>query len=429
MATSDKDKSDTGKDVKDGRDGNRDGKDGRDGNRDGKDGAAKAEAAGAAGAKAGGPALAAVPAPAPSPRDPARDKAIELAVSTIEKQFGKGSIMRLGEEMAPPEVRVVPTGSLGLDIALGVGGLPRGRIVEIYGPESSGKTTLALHVVAEAQRGGGICAFVDAEHALDVGYARKLGVRTDDLLVSQPDCGEQALEITEMLVRSGAVDVIVVDSVAALTPKAELEGEMGDAHVGLQARLMSQALRKLTGTISKSNTLVIFINQIRMKIGVMFGNPETTTGGNALKFYASCRMDIRRVGALKDGDKVVGNRTRVKVVKNKMAPPFREVEFDILYGEGISHEGDLVDLGSECGAVEKSGAWFSVEGERIGQGRDNAKQFLVDHPDVARKVEIKVLAHHGIKRDVGPPALATAGGGATGGTITPLPRPTSDKRR
>ncbi len=280
---------------------------------------------------------------------------------------------------------VVPTGSLGLDIALGLGGLPRGRIVEVYGPESSGKTTLALHVVAQAQRGGGICAFVDAEHALDVGYARKLGVRTDDLLVSQPDCGEQALEITEMLVRSGAVDVIVVDSVAALTPRAELEGEMGDAHVGLQARLMSQALRKLTGTISKSNTLVIFINQIRMKIGVMFGNPETTTGGNALKFYASCRLDIRRVGALKDGEQVVGNRTRVKVVKNKMAPPFREVEFDILYGEGISHEGDLVDLGAECGVVEKSGAWFGFEGDRIGQGRENAKQYLRDHPEVARR--------------------------------------------
>ena len=401
--------------------------------------ATKDGANGAHGAK-GAAALSAVPAvaaaPALPPRDAARDKAIELAVSTIEKQFGKGSIMRLGEDMAAPEVKVVPTGSLGLDIALGVGGLPRGRIAEIYGPESSGKTTLALHVVGEAQRAGGICAFVDAEHALDVGYARKLGVRTDDLLVSQPDCGEQALEITEMLVRSGAVDVVVVDSVAALTPKAELEGEMGDAHVGLQARLMSQALRKLTGTIAKSNTLVIFINQIRMKIGVMFGNPETTTGGNALKFYASCRLDIRRVGALKDGDKVVGNRTRVKVVKNKMAPPFREVEFDILYGEGISHEGDLVDLGSECGAVEKSGAWFSVEGERIGQGRDNAKQFLVDHPDLARKVELKVLAHHGIKREVGPPAVVASGAVATSGaTVHPLSAspgrqsaPAADKR-
>jgi recombination protein RecA len=372
------------------------------------------------------------PAAAP-PRDAARDKAIDLAVSTIEKQFGKGSIMRLGEGIAPPEVKVVPTGSLGLDIALGVGGLPRGRVIEIYGPESSGKTTLALHVVGEAQKLGGICAFVDAEHALDIGYARKLGVRTDDLLVSQPDCGEQALEITEMLVRSGAVDIIVVDSVAALTPRAELEGEMGDAHVGLQARLMSQALRKLTGTISKSNTLVIFINQIRMKIGVMFGNPETTTGGNALKFYASVRLDIRRVGALKDGDKVVGNRTRVKVVKNKMAPPFREVEFDILYGEGISHEGDLVDLGAECGAVEKSGAWFGFEGDRIGQGRENAKQYLRDHPEVANRIEAKVLAHHKIARDVGAPALAASGGsgpsaGATVHTLTPQPKPVSEKR-
>ncbi|HET6147696.1 MAG TPA: recombinase RecA [Polyangia bacterium] len=386
----------------------------------------------------------AVVAPTPAPdrapvvreRDAGRDKAIELTVSTIEKQFGKGSIMRLGEGIAPPEVQVVPTGSLGLDIALGVGGLPRGRVVEVYGPESSGKTTLALHVVAQAQRGGGICAFVDAEHALDVGYARKLGVRTDDLLVSQPDCGEQALEITEMLVRSGAVDVVVVDSVAALTPRAELEGEMGDAHVGLQARLMSQALRKLTGTIAKSNTLVIFINQIRMKIGVMFGNPETTTGGNALKFYASCRLDIRRVGALKDGEQVVGNRTRVKVVKNKMAPPFREVEFDILYGEGISHEGDLVDLGAECGVIEKSGAWFGFEGDRIGQGRENAKQYLRDHPDVARKIELKVLTHHGINRDgagtsaAGEGAVAANGtnGGGTVHAFTPQPKPASEKR-
>src|SRR5688572_20918325 len=361
-------------------------------------------------------------------RDVARDKAIDVAVSTIEKQFGKGSIMRLGEGMAPPEVKVIPTGSLGLDIALGVGGLPRGRVIEVYGPESSGKTTLALHVVAQAQKTGGICAFVDAEHALDVGYARKLGVRTDDLLVSQPDFGEQALEITEMLVRSGAVDVIVVDSVAALTPRAELEGEMGDSHVGLQARLMSQALRKLTGTIAKSHTLVIFINQIRMKIGVMFGNPETTTGGNALKFYASVRMDIRRVGALKDGDKVVGNRTRVKVVKNKMAPPFREVEFDIMYGEGISHEGDLVDLGSDCGAVEKSGAWFSFEGERIGQGRDNAKQFLVDHPDMANKIEAKVLAHYAIRREVGPPALAAGSTNGAAHAFAPQAKPVSEKK-
>jgi recombination protein RecA len=374
----------------------------------------------------------AAPAAPARERDPQRDKAIELAVSTIEKQFGKGSIMRLGEETAAPEVKVVPTGSLGLDIALGVGGLPRGRVVEIYGPESSGKTTLALHVVAQAQRTGGICAFVDAEHALDVAYARKLGVRTDDLLVSQPDCGEQALEITEMLVRSGAIDVVVVDSVAALTPRAELEGEMGDAHVGLQARLMSQALRKLTGTISKSNTLVIFINQIRMKIGVMFGNPETTTGGNALKFYASVRLDIRRVGALKDGEKVVGNRTRVKVVKNKLAPPFREVEFDIMYGEGISHEGDLVDLGAESGVVEKSGAWFGFEGDRIGQGRDNAKTYLREHPEVSRKIEGKVLLHHGVRREVGPPALAAAstngGGGPHGFVPHPVAKPVSEKR-
>jgi recombination protein RecA len=374
------------------------------------------------------------PAPTARERDPARDKAIELAVSTIEKQFGKGSIMRLGDEIPAPEVRVVPTGSLGLDIALGVGGLPRGRVVEIYGPESSGKTTLALHVVAQAQKLGGICAFVDAEHALDVSYARRLGVRTDDLLVSQPDCGEQALDITEMLVRSGAVDVVVVDSVAALTPRAELEGEMGDSHMGLQARLMSQALRKLTGTISKSHTLVIFINQIRMKIGVMFGNPETTTGGNALKFYASVRLDIRRVGALKDGEKVVGNRTRVKVVKNKMAPPFREVEFDILYGEGISREGDLVDLAAECDVVEKSGAWFSFEGERIGQGRDNARLYLREHVDVAKKIEAKLLAHHGVKREVGPPALSVGSvAGGPAGTVRPMaPQPkaqVSDKRR
>jgi recombination protein RecA len=354
-------------------------------------------------------------------RDPGRDRAIELAVATIEKQFGKGSIMRLGEDVAPPEVRVVPTGALGLDIVLGTGGLPRGRVVEIYGPESSGKTTLALHVAAQAQRAGGIAAFVDAEHALDVGYARRLGVKTDDLLVSQPDHGEQALEITEMLVRSGAVDVVVVDSVAALTPRAELEGEMGDSHMGLQARLMSQALRKLTGTIAKSNTLVVFINQIRMKIGVMFGNPETTTGGNALKFYASVRLDIRRVGALKDGDKVVGNRTRVKVVKNKMAPPFREVEFDIMYGEGISHEGDLVDMGAECGVVEKSGAWFAFEGERIGQGRENAKQFLREHADVAKKIEAKLLAHHGVKRDLG--------GAATAATGTAVPKPGQPDRK
>ena len=327
-----------------------------------------------------------------------RDKAIDLALSAIDKQFGKGAIMRLGKDPIDREVHVIPTGSLGLDIALGIGGLPRGRIVEIYGPESSGKTTLTLHIVAEAQKRGGVCAFIDAEHALDVSYAKKLGVKTEELLVSQPDCGEQALEIADMLVRSNAIDVIIIDSVAALTPKAELEGEMGDAHVGLQARLMSQALRKLTGAISRSRTMVVFINQIRMKIGVMFGSPETTTGGNALKFYASCRLDIRRVGALKKEEDVIGNRTRVKVVKNKMAPPFKEVEFDILYGQGISREGDLVDLASEANIVDKSGAWFSFNGERIGQGRENAKTFLVEHPEVYNAIEAKVLAHYNVRR-------------------------------
>ncbi|MBL9007686.1 MAG: recombinase RecA [Myxococcales bacterium] len=327
-----------------------------------------------------------------------REAALEAVTSNIEKQFGTGAIMRLGEGIALPEVRVIPSGSLALDIALGCGGFPRGRILEIYGPESSGKTTLALSTIAEAQRRGGVCAFVDAEHALDVSYARKLGVKTDDLLVSQPDHGEQALEITDMLVRSGAVDIVVVDSVAALVPKAEIEGEMGDQHMGLQARLMSQALRKLTGTIAKSNTLVIFINQIRMKIGVMFGNPETTTGGNALKFYASQRLDIRRVGAIKQGEKAVGNRTRVKVVKNKLAPPFREVEFDILYGEGISKEGDLVDLGAEAGVLEKAGAWFAYNGERIGQGRENAKEYLRTHPEIAQTIEAAILTKHSIQR-------------------------------
>ncbi len=331
--------------------------------------------------------------------NPEKAKAIELAMTAVERQFGKGSIMRLGkDEPLVRDIQVISTGALSLDIALGVGGVPRGRIVEIYGPESSGKTTLSLHVVAEAQKKGGICGYIDAEHAMDVGYARKLGVRTDDLLLSQPDTGEQGLEIAEMLVRSGAIDVLVVDSVAALVPKAELEGEMGDAHMGLQARLMSQALRKLTGTISKSQTCVIFINQIRMKIGVMFGNPETTTGGNALKFYASQRLDIRRVGAIKNGDAVVGNRTRVKVVKNKMAPPFKEVEFDIMYGMGISREGDLLDLASQDGIVEKSGAWYAYEGERIGQGRENAKDYLRDHPEVARAVEGKVLEKYGLTR-------------------------------
>jgi recombination protein RecA len=333
------------------------------------------------------------------PVAPEKEKAIELAVSSIEKAFGKGSIMRLGnEEAMVKDVEAISTGSTSLDIALGVGGLPRGRIIEIYGPESSGKTTLALHAVAEAQKKGGIAAFVDAEHALDVGYARKLGVRTDDLLISQPDTGEQALEITETLVRSGAIDVLVIDSVAALVPRAELEGEMGDAHMGVQARLMSQALRKLTGTISKSSTIVIFINQIRMKIGVMFGNPETTTGGNALKFYATQRLDIRRIGAIKDGEQVIGNRTRVKVVKNKVAPPFKEVEFDIMYGVGISKEGDLLDLASNENIVEKSGAWYSFDGERIGQGREQAKTFLREHPAILQKVEGLVLEKFGIHR-------------------------------
>jgi len=328
-----------------------------------------------------------------------KEKAIELALQAVERQFGKGSIMRLGnDEPLTKDVQAISTGSISLDVALGVGGVPRGRIIEIYGPESSGKTTLSLHIVAEAQRRGGVCGYIDAEHAMDVGYARKLGVRTDDLLLSQPDTGEQGLEIAEMLVRSGAIDVLVVDSVAALVPKAELEGEMGDAHMGLQARLMSQALRKLTGTVSKSQTCLIFINQIRMKIGVMFGNPETTTGGNALKFYASQRLDIRRIGAIKNGEAVVGNRTRVKVVKNKVAPPFKEVEFDIMYGSGISREGDLIDLASESGIVEKSGAWFGFKGERIGQGRENAKEYLKEHPEVANDIERQVLEKFGVVR-------------------------------
>lgn len=323
-----------------------------------------------------------------------RERAIDLALSQIEKQFGKGSIMRLGEDAVLPGIEAISTGALSLDIALGVGGVPRGRIVEIYGPESSGKTTLALHIVAEAQKTGGIAAFVDAEHALDITYARKLGVNTDDLLVSQPDTGEQALEITEVLIRSGAIDVLVVDSVAALVPRAEIEGEMGDSHMGLQARLMSQALRKLTGTISKSNCCVIFINQIRMKIGVMFGNPETTTGGNALKFYASVRMDIRRIGALKQGQDVIGNRTRVKIVKNKVAPPFKEVEFDIMYGEGISHAGDLLDMAADEEIIEKSGSWYSYKADRIGQGRENAKQFLKDNPEMADEIEAILREKH-----------------------------------
>jgi recombination protein RecA len=327
-----------------------------------------------------------------------RTKALDAALQQIERNFGKGSIMRLGQGKVV-EVETVPTGSLGLDIALGIGGLPRGRIVEIYGPESSGKTTLALHCIAEAQKKGGVCGFIDAEHALDPIYARKLGVNLDDLLISQPDAGEQALEIADTLVRSGALDVLVIDSVAALTPKAELEGEMGDSLPGLQARLMSQALRKLTASISKSKTMVIFINQIRQKIGIMFGSPETTTGGNALKFYASVRLDIRRIGSIKDRDAMVGNQTRVKVVKNKMAPPFKEVEFDIMYGEGISKVGELVDLGVKAGIVEKSGSWFSYSSQRIGQGRENAKQFLRDNPEVAARIETAIRQNAGLIAD------------------------------
>jgi recombination protein RecA len=334
-----------------------------------------------------------------------KDKALAAALSQIERNFGKGSIMRLGEASSI-EVESISTGSLGLDIALGIGGLPKGRIVEIFGPESSGKTTLALHVIAEAQKSGGICAFVDAEHALDPIYARKLGVNVDDLLISQPDAGEQALEITDTLVRSGAIDVLVVDSVAALTPRAELEGEMGDSLPGLQARLMSQAMRKLTSSISKSKCLVIFINQIRMKIGVMYGSPETTTGGNALKFYASVRLDIRRIGALKDREEIVGNQTRVKVVKNKLAPPFRQVEFDIMYGEGISKTGELLDLGVKSGIVDKSGAWFSWDSQRLGQGRENARQFLKDNPEAAKAIEQGVRESSGLLGEV----LLVAGG-------------------
>ncbi len=321
-----------------------------------------------------------------------KSKALEAALGQIDRAFGKGSIMKLGKEGQVVEIEAVSTGSLGLDVALGIGGLPRGRIIEIYGPESSGKTTLALHTVAEAQKGGGICAFVDAEHALDPAYAKKLGVDVDELLISQPDEGEQALEIADTLVRSGAIDVLVIDSVAALTPRAELEGDMGDMQPGMQARLMSKALRKLTGSISKSNTMVIFINQIRMKIGVMFGNPETTTGGNALKFYSSVRLDIRRIGAIKDRDEVVGNQTRVKVVKNKVAPPFRQVEFDIMYGQGISKTGELLDLGVKADIVEKSGSWFSYDSQRIGQGRENAKNFLKENPDIADDIERKIRA-------------------------------------
>ncbi len=337
-----------------------------------------------------------------------KTKALAAAIAQIEKQFGKGSIMKMGENEVAPDIQTVSTGSLGLDVALGVGGLPRGRVVEIYGPESSGKTTLTLQVIAEMQKLGGVCAFVDAEHALDTQYAQKLGVNLTDLLISQPDTGEQALEIVDALVRSGSVDLVVVDSVAALTPRAEIEGDMGDSLPGLQARLMSQALRKLTGTINRTNTLVIFINQIRMKIGVMFGSPETTTGGNALKFYSSVRLDIRRVGSLKKGDEVIGSETRVKVVKNKVAPPFKQAEFDILYGEGISREGEIIDLGVECNLVEKSGAWYSYNGEKIGQGKDNSRDFLRQNPSIAIEIENKVRAHYGVAA-LAVPALKVVG--------------------
>ncbi len=335
-----------------------------------------------------------------------KNKALDAALTQIERAFGKGSVMRLGSKRIDEQIDVISSGSLGLDLALGIGGLPRGRIVEIYGPESSGKTTLALHAIAEAQKRGGTCAFIDAEHALDPTYARKLGVDVDNLLISQPDTGEQGLEIADTLVRSGAVDIIAIDSVAALVPRAELEGEMGDSHVGLHARLMSQALRKLTGSVSRGKTMLIFLNQIRLKIGVIFGNPETTTGGNALKFYASIRMEIRRIGQIKDRETVVGNQTRVKVVKNKLAPPFRQVEFDIMYGEGISKVGELIDLGVKANVVEKSGAWFSYDSQRIGQGRENAKQFLRDHPNVAAAIEQKVREQSGVVANA---MLATAG--------------------
>ena len=347
-----------------------------------------------------------------------KSKAIDLAVQAIEKQFGKGSIMRLGahENLVAGDIATVPSGSLSLDIALGIGGYPRGRIIEIYGPEASGKTTLTLHAIAEVQKQGGVAAFVDAEHALDVNYARKLGVRTDDLLISQPDTGEQALEIADMLVRSGGIDLLVIDSVAALVPRAEIEGEMGDSHMGLQARLMSQALRKLTGTINRSKTLVIFINQIRMKIGVMFGNPETTTGGNALKFYSSVRLDIRRIAAIKDGENVIGSRTRIKVVKNKMAPPFREIEFDILYGEGISKEGDLLDLATQYNIIEKSGTWYTYKDERLGQGRENARNYLKEHPERIPEIREEVFRKAGVNQK----PIASPQAGAVAASATSL---------
>lgn len=348
-------------------------------------------------------------------KDSSRAKALDLAVSQIERQFGKGSIMRLGKGEVPADIPVISTGSLSLDIALGIGGFPRGRVIEIFGPESSGKTTLSLHAVAASQRGGGTAAFIDAEHALDVTYAKRLGVRTDDLLVAQPDSGEQALEIAETLVRSGAVDIIVIDSVAALVPRAELEGDMGDAHMGLQARLMSQALRKLTATISKSQTTVIFINQIRMKLGVMFGNPETTTGGNALKFYSSMRLDIRRIESLKDGQNIIGTRVRVKVVKNKVAPPFRQAEFEVMFNEGISRMAEIVDLGVEKGILERSGAWYSYRGERIGQGREQAKEYLKAHEAAAREIEMKIRQTAGLMRvpEEKRPAAVPAGSAKT----------------
>jgi recombination protein RecA len=364
--------------------------------------------------------------------DNKKNRAVDMAVATIEKEYGKGSIMRLKDGASLTDgLQVISSGSIGLDIALGIGGYPRGRIIEIYGPESSGKTTLTLHAIAQVQKTGGVAAFIDAEHALDPAYARKLGVKTDELLVSQPDYGEQALEIADMLVNSGAVDLIVIDSVAALVPKAEIEGDMGDSHVGLQARLMSQALRKLTANVARSNCLLVFINQIRMKIGVMFGSPETTTGGNALKFYASLRLDIRRIGAIKEATAasgkdpaVVGNRTRVKVVKNKMAPPFREVEFDILYGQGISRSGDLIDLGADMGIVEKSGAWFSLGADRIGQGRENAKLYLEQHPEAMEKIEALILAKHGIKRASPVAAAASNGVEEKPAAKKPIPVPT-----
>jgi len=368
-----------------------------------------------------------------------KSKALELAIASVQKEFGEGAIMRLKEgEKAIRNVEVSPSGSLGLDIALGIGGYPKGRIIEIYGPESSGKTTLTLHAIAEVQRKGGVAAFIDAEHALDVSYARKLGVKTDELLISQPDFGEQALEIADMLVRSGAVDLIVIDSVAALVPKAEIEGDMGDSHVGLQARLMSQALRKLTGTVSRSNCMLVFTNQIRMKIGVMFGSPETTTGGNALKFYASVRLDVRRIGAIKEATKqdavVVGNRTKVKVVKNKMAPPFREVEFDIIYGKGVSRSGEIVDIGADIGVIQRSGAWYSYGADRIGQGRDNARQYLEEHPEMMAKIAQEILTAKaiGVDAEANPPSGEAKGGAeakpgeeraASGKTAAPRVRP------